>query len=273
MTDPWLTGPLTSTAYGWRLERRDGICLGFTSHDRDVEIDGLLYRASPGMAPSAIVEAVGLEPAGLDVRGALSSDSIRVDDLQAGRWDGAELRIFLFDWTDPAAGQRPLASGTFGSIAFSGDTFEVGFDGAAARLNVAVAPYASPTCRARFGDGDCGVSAERYRHEALAISAPGSTLRLTGFAPAQVARLPAGELRWLEGPDCGKHHQILSVEGDSIMIFPHFQEFGGARRVELVEGCDKTIATCASRFANGVNFRGEPYLPGNDLLTRYPGAA
>ena len=43
--------------------------------------------------------------------------------------------------------------------------------------------------------------------------------------------------------------------------------------VELIEGCDKRLATCAGRFANAVNFRGEPYLPGNDLLTRYPGAA
>jgi hypothetical protein len=42
--------------------------------------------------------------------------------------------------------------------------------------------------------------------------------------------------------------------------------------VEVIEGCDKTIATCAGRFANAANFRGEPYLPGIDLLTRYPGA-
>ena len=42
-------------------------------------------------------------------------------------------------------------------------------------------------------------------------------------------------------------------------------------RVRLVEGCDKQLATCRTRFANAVNFRGEAHLPGNDLLTRYPG--
>jgi hypothetical protein len=41
--------------------------------------------------------------------------------------------------------------------------------------------------------------------------------------------------------------------------------------VEVSEGCDKSIATCAGRFGNAANFRGEPYLPGVDLLTRYPG--
>ena len=42
--------------------------------------------------------------------------------------------------------------------------------------------------------------------------------------------------------------------------------------LELVEGCDKRLETCLSRFGNVANFRGEPFLPGIDLLTRYPGA-
>ena len=42
--------------------------------------------------------------------------------------------------------------------------------------------------------------------------------------------------------------------------------------VEIMEGCDKSFATCTARFANAANFRGEPHLPGMDLLTRYPGA-
>jgi len=43
-------------------------------------------------------------------------------------------------------------------------------------------------------------------------------------------------------------------------------------RIALRHGCDKSFATCVSRFGNAENFRGEPHLPGNDLLTRYPGA-
>lgn len=39
--------------------------------------------------------------------------------------------------------------------------------------------------------------------------------------------------------------------------------------VELTEGCDRLFDTCRNRFTNADNFLGEPYLPGNDLLTRY----
>ena len=34
--------------------------------------------------------------------------------------------------------------------------------------------------------------------------------------------------------------------------------------------CDKTIATCSARFGNALNFQGEPFLPGNDMLAQYP---
>lgn len=34
----------------------------------------------------------------------------------------------------------------------------------------------------------------------------------------------------------------------------------------LIAGCDKSLATCRDRFANVVNFRGEPYLPGIDKV-------
>ena len=35
-------------------------------------------------------------------------------------------------------------------------------------------------------------------------------------------------------------------------------------------GCDKSKATCISKFGNIDNFRGFPYMPGNDALTAYP---
>ena len=51
---------LTTVAFCWRLVRADGAALGFTSHDRDLEIGGLSYLASPGMIPAAVERAVRL---------------------------------------------------------------------------------------------------------------------------------------------------------------------------------------------------------------------
>jgi uncharacterized phage protein (TIGR02218 family) len=274
MSDPWLAGPVTSVTYGWRLERRDGMTLGFTSHDRDVEVEGLQLRAAPGMMPSSITETLGLDVDGLDVRGALTADAIRADDLHAGRWDGARVSIFLFDWSDPAAGQRVLAVGELGAVSHSGDSFEAEFKGPAAKLGRPVAPFTSPGCRAQFCDANCGLSAERFRFETTIASASGAVLTCAPMLPGAADAFAFGKLRWLTGANCGLRTEIFSSTANTIELTapPPFPVAAGTR-VELIEGCDKTIATCASRFANAINFRGEPYLPGNDLLTRYPGAS
>jgi uncharacterized phage protein (TIGR02218 family) len=274
MSNPWLSGPLTSAAYGWRLERRDGITLGFTSHDYNVEIDGLMLRASPGMEPTSISESLGLETDGLDVRGALTADAIRADDLRAGRWDGARLSIFLFDWNNPQAGQRTLAVGELGAISHSGDAFEAEFKGPAAKLDLPVAPYTSPGCRARFCDAACGLSAARFTRRATVASADGSTVTLAAPLGAAADAFAFGALRWLDGLNCGLVSEILESHTNSVTLLspPAFAVAANAR-VELLEGCDNTMAMCSGRFANAINFRGEPYLPGNDLLTRYPGAS
>lgn len=92
------SGELTALALCWRLVRRDGAALGFTAHDRDLDIGGLTYRAAPGMLPSAISQGEGVEVDSLDVAGALTSDAITAQDLMAGRWDGARVRVFAVDY-------------------------------------------------------------------------------------------------------------------------------------------------------------------------------
>ena len=107
----WLDEPCTTTAFAWTLRRRDGVALGFTSHDRDLEIEGLLFRAAPGLVPSAIVESATLDGDGLDIDGGIASDLISERDLDSGRWDGAALEVHLVDWTAPSR-RRLLAAGT-----------------------------------------------------------------------------------------------------------------------------------------------------------------
>jgi phage terminase large subunit-like protein len=45
--------------------------------------------------------------------------------------------------------------------------------------------------------------------------------------------------------------------------------------ISVVAGCDKRLETCTARFANAVNYRGFPHMPGNDFLTAIalPGSA
>jgi len=44
------------------------------------------------------------------------------------------------------------------------------------------------------------------------------------------------------------------------------------QKIRLYAGCDKRLQTCIDKFDNVLNFRGEPFVPGSDVLVRYPDA-
>ena len=80
-----------------------------------------------------------------------------------------------------------------------------------------------------------------------------------------------GILRWLDGPSTGLESAILDANGNVLTLAQRIDaDLSAGLRARLREGCDKTIATCAARFGNAANFRGEPFLPGNDMLAQYP---
>jgi len=86
-------------------------------------------------------------------------------------------------------------------------------------------------------------------------------------------RFVLGRVRYMSGANCGITSVILSVNGAVVQVRDLARApIESGCKVELREGCDKRFETCVTRFANAVNFRGEPHLPGADLLTRYPGA-
>ena len=269
----FLTRDLTTLAFCWRVQRRDGICLGFTSHDRDLELDGLVYRAAPGMLPSAVSVSDGFDASTLDVSGALTSEAIGEEDLAAGRWDRAAVALFLVDWEDPAGDRLPLARGELGDVAVKANGFEAELRGPAALLERPVVEQTSPECRAELGDRRCRVDlAARVRVTRVAAVAA-ETVVTVADASGEAGAYAFGRLRWIGGANSGLESPILASDGAQLTLQepPPFAISAGDL-VEISEGCDKSFATCRARFANAENFRGEPHLPGMDLLTRYPGA-
>lgn len=266
----FLDGELTAIALCWRIERRDGVTIGLTTHDRDLVIDGLVHRAAPGMTPSAIKRSDGLAPDTMDIGGALTSGAIGEDDLIAGRWDGARVALFAVDWSAPRE-TVPLGEGTIGAVETRDGAFTAELRGATAALDRPVVEATSPECRAELGDRRCRVAMAGRRRIVRVVSAEDQAVVVDAAEPVANA-YANGLLRWLGGANCGCESAIAASAGNALTLRspPAFAVEPGTL-VELTEGCDKSIATCRGRFGNVLNFRGEPYLPGIDVLTRYPG--
>jgi uncharacterized phage protein (TIGR02218 family) len=263
-------GELTSIALCWRLERSDGAGIALTSSDERLVVDGVTHEPAPGLVPAAIARSLGLEPHSGEVAGALSAEALEARDLALGRWDGARAILTAVDWQDTSAAPIDLLGGELGNVSVKGDSFSADLRGAAAKLDAPVCPATSPECRAHFGDKQCRVNLAGRTVAAKVVSGSDGEFTLDA---AFDDRFVLGRLRYMSGANCGLSTVIVSVDGALVKVrdLPRAAVEAGCR-VELREGCDKRFQTCVERFANAVNFRGEPDLPGNDLLTRYPGA-
>lgn len=255
-----------------RIRRRDGVTLGLTSHDRGLWFDGVLHSSAPGMLPSAIRRSADLTPDSAEVQGALTHDCIAAADLAAGRFDGAGVEIGVVDWE--TLDRAVLYRGEIGEVTQEAGRFGADLRSAKAELEADLVPCTSPTCRARFGGLGCGLSVARFTHEAVlsAVDADDNRVSFAGGPP--VADLRDGSVRWLDGPHAGMTMAVVSTDENGLVLDMALDpSLEAGIRALLREGCDHTLQTCTGRFANAVNFQGEPFVPGNDLLARHPAPA
>ena len=270
-----LAGELTTVVFCWRIARTDGVTLGFTTHDRALVVDGVRYAAAPGMSPSAISASDGMEPDTMAIEGALSASAITAADLAAGRYDGAGVRLFMLDWTDPEGGTLLLARGTLGAVtrrlSNAGGSFAATLDGPLAALEATAIETYSPECRAELGDERCRVALPGLTERGV-VAEGGTESFALAAAPAAGSGLALGRCRVLSGANAGLDRRIAAAGGASIELAEALPvALAPGDRVELRQGCDKRLATCSGRFGNVANFRGEPHVPGGDVLTRFPG--
>ena len=210
MSRVWFSQKLESTAAYWRVLRRDGVTLGFTTHDHDLWFDGVLHSATPGMVPSSIRRSARFEPDSAEVEGALSHDSITTADLSAGRFDGARVLIGLVDWENGE--QQIVYRGAIGSVMEESGKFTAELQSRKAELQLDPIPRTSPACRAQFCGPGCTLAAVRFTHEAVlstvdlaANSVTLTTIARTGQSRAWLAALARrAACRADHGDPCGQ---------------------------------------------------------------------
>ena len=221
------------------------------------------------MLPAAVQRELGLRPNNGEIAGAIHSDALDDRDLVAGRWDGARVRLFAVDWEQPDADALPLMAGEIGEVRIEDEAYKAELDGAAVKLGRAICPETSPECRAELGDKHCRVDMAGRIKRCVIVSLDGTGMVLD---QAVGSGMLWGRARFLTGENAGLASMVVAIVGTRIELRDTSRgPVAVGDRVELLEGCDKRFATCCARFANAANFRGEPHVPGSDMLTRFPG--
>jgi uncharacterized phage protein (TIGR02218 family) len=267
----------TTLAWCWRLIRSDAAIFGFTDHDRDIAFDATTFEAASGFTSSDIRQSVGLSVDNLDVTGALRSDRLNEADLAAGLFDGARIEIWRVNWAEPE--QRLLMmSGSIGEVKRGEAGFTAELRGLAHYLDQQQGRTFQYACDATLGDARCGIDlgGPAY-HGAGTVTAAVSAYQflasgLDAFADGWFA---GGLVVWTSGANTNRQMEVK-----------RFANAGGVVEVELWRsmaspiapgdaftisaGCDKTFTTCKAKFANQLNFRGFPHMPGNSYVLAFP---
>jgi uncharacterized phage protein (TIGR02218 family) len=264
----------TTLCWCWRLTRRDGVTFGATDHDKPLTFDGTTFEASAGFIASDIKDGVGLSVDNLEVTGALSSSALTDADLSAGRYDDARVEIFRVNWTDVT--QRILMrSGSLGEVRRSGASFAAEVRGLQHYLQQSKGRLYQFTCDADLGDARCGVNITDPAHRGTATIVSVLTPRkftVSGLSFYDHDVFTRGLAMFTSGLSAGLKIEVKSHANTSgvvtIELWADAEGLAIGDTLVVTAGCDKRFETCKTRFANGVNFRGCPSMPGNQLMTK-----
>jgi len=272
-----LDSGITTLCRCWVLTRRDGIKQGFTDHDEDILLDGVVCRAGTGLSASEATAQSGLAVTASEISGALNDDALSENDLAAGLYDAAAVEVWLVDWSD-AALRVLLSNGTLGEVRREGAAFAAEVRGLADRLAEQKGRLYTASCSADLGDVHCGIdlTSATFRGTGAIVALTGtSAFTASGLSDFDDGWFTAGCLVWTSGANSDLAMEVKrhSVDGATVSIelwqaMP--QPLAPGDGFTVTAGCDKRFSTCRDRFANSINFRGFPHIPGNDFIVRYP---
>lgn len=267
-----IEGECLTLAHCWKLTRRDSTVMGFTNHDKDLVVDGITYEAATGFMPTSVDSQASLAVDNLDVEGMLSTGNITEQDILAGKYDFAEVVVFVVNYEDISQGSIALRRGWLGEIELRNKQFVAEVRGLTQRLSQHIGELYSPMCRAKFGDSACGINTVLHQVTGI-VSAVISQSQFTDNARSgDLGYFNYGKITFTSGQNNGLSGEVKESRGKEIILaLPMPYPIAAGNAYTLQRGCDKTITTCTSRYSNALNFRGEPHVPGLDKVLETAG--
>lgn len=180
------------------------------------------------------------------------------------------------------------ALGDYIRVASIADPYDKIFRCSQGGTTAASAPAYSNTISISTADGSAIFTCENaWTREGVvdAASTPGQKIfvgTFNSFDPrftADALWYTGGVLTFLTGDNAGRSIETKRTTnlGSGLIEFEMFLSlpfpFAIGDEFFVAPGCDKRYqATCIPKFNNRLNFRGEPFLPGQDFLAQYPDA-
>lgn len=258
-------------AYLVRVTRVDEAVFGFTSHYRDIPYGGLTYLAGTWSSESTAATRAGMNVDDMEMVGVLDTETISDADVVAGVWAFARVEVFVCNWRDLTMGVGKLRHGYVGEIVRSGAQFTAELRGLMQALQQSFGRIIQIPCDADVGDARCGVNLDTFTDGKVATTVTTVTSQ-RAFSASAITQASGwfdyGRVVFAEGTaNAGVVREVKTQVGAALTLqLPFPWPITAGEAFTVYAGCDKTFATCKTKFVNWVRHRGHPFVPTGDRL-------
>lgn len=259
--------------------------VGFTDHDCDLVIDGLVYKAKGTFEPTAAEAKTNLSVDNVNLKAIFSDDTLDADLIARGAYDGAEILISIVNWYSlPTRVDNPdevivIMRGNLGTASVTNMGYEVEARSIESKLHKSVNNLVLPFCPYQLGDSDCTVDLVATANTNLTATVTAVTARNQFEIDTDYSskHLNYGIVEFTSGDNLGVRREILNYTHPELRMFESFPaniQIGDT--VTITAGCDKTesATTGCKLYNNFVNFGGYPstgnWMVGKDFLYQNP---
>lgn len=253
-----------------KITTKGGVIYGYTDSDAELTVDGVTYTPAPGLS-RATLTATSNDTVSNQEIGSGWVDAPE-QDLISGKLDNALVEIAFASWRNPSYGRMIVQRGNIGIIQWTADGFRADIQGHMRQLQRNLNYTTTANCRhqlfSQFSSntiGACTLNAASYTYNGTVVAVSVDKLKFSVSGLSQPAQyLQNGILTWTSGPNAGLKHEVKShTVGASTEIefyLPSFTTIATGHQFSVTAGCNKTFATCKSKFNNAINFGGFPSI-------------
>lgn len=254
-----------------------GMVLRYTSADGALTVGGNTFDGgSVIIERSRIRTVIGVEVDTLDINIAAMPEHLVgttpiLKALRNGALDGASLtveRCFMPTWGDTSLGTVVLFSGKVADMEVGRFEAKIRVNSDLHLLNIQMPRNLyQPGCLNTLFDGACTISKASFGASSTVNG--GSTTSVINCGLTQAAgHFDMGTITFTAGVNVGVTRSIKQyTPGVITLMNPLVSTPLPTDTFIAYAGCDKTKATCQSKFNNVINFRGFPYVPAPESVT------
>lgn len=240
------------------FERGPSIQWRYTSADRDLTVESQLHKAA--VIRRGSIEQ-GSEPQRSNLKLTVPHD-FPIAELYKIAPPSDPVSLVLRQYHDGDAEIATIWQGEIANVGFRGVEADIELTPLSGTLSAVGLrrAYQRPCPYVLYGP-ECTVNPATYRVTGTVSSVSALTVNVAAADALADGYFDGGFLEWEIATGTYERRFIVSHVGAVLTLDTHPLGLVAGTEVRIYPGCDHSIATCNSKFANELNYGGFPYIP------------